>query len=169
MEERDIEGGIIESFGNGRLHLDHVAALAGADDQAIAWFLSGAGFDTECRQTPRSLWIFETDGVTPFTTTVWVIVGVHHFPTDLWSFAFVSVSAGLSNGDEIVINIGESANTGIAFFADHAEFFGRHLYLGIVIVEADDRGARACGSDCLTAAVGLHFNIIDVESNGDVL
>src|SRR5690606_18262182 len=83
--------------------------------------------------------------------------------------SFVAVSTCFPDSNEVVVDIGETSDVCVTGLEDHADFFGRHLDLSVITIETDDIRAGSGRSHSLSAFFWVKFDVVDVETNRDVL
>src|SRR5699024_7700358 len=123
---------------------------------------------TESGLAPRRLRTCVTDRRLAFTTAVRVIVGVHDRTADRGTDTEVTGLACLADADDLVLKVADLTDGRAAHCGDETHLARRHLDGRIVALARHDLRGDACASRDLTAATGLHLDVVDGRTDGDV-
>src|ERR1043165_1185376 len=107
-------------------------------------FLVTACLITQCGFAPRALGARQTNGLTTFTTTMWMIARGHGRATNCGPDALMALATSLAQFDIAVIEISNLTGRGIAGLADQTNFTGRHTYLGKIAFLCQQLCRAAC-------------------------
>ena len=130
-------------------------------------FLSG--LQTQSRFTPRSNRARTSNRRFTFTTAVRMVARVHNRTSDRRSPAHMAFSSGLTNGNVLMIQITDLADSCHTIHTDQAYFAGRKPYLCVVAFFCHQLCRCACGSHQLAAFTGHQLNVVDQRTNRDEL
>ncbi len=142
---------------------------AAANDEFVVWAIWAARLHAESMLTPWSLRVLKTDWRVSFTSSVWVVYGVHGLTENLRLLTLPTVTTCFSDRDEVVVRVGDASDRGVALVTNLAHFTAWKLDDGERSVETDENCTCSCGADNLSAAVRLELNVIDAVTDWNVL
>jgi len=105
-----------------------------------------SGCSTSCLYStswlpPRGFWpISLSQGLMPFSSSVWVIYGIHGHSKNGWSYTHPTRTSCLSNNNLIVIDIGNNSDSCVTFLMYSSNFSRRKLNLGIFSLLCNNSG-----------------------------
>src|SRR6185369_614021 len=111
--------------------------------------------------TPWRLGTCETNRLTTFTTTMWMVTRGHCRTADGWANASVTFTTCFTKLDIAVIKITNLTNGRITNLMDQANFTGRHADLGKIAFLGEQLGSATGRADELTAFAFLHFDVMN--------
>ena len=97
-----------------------------------------------------------------------VIAGVHDGTANGGTPTHVTLTTGLTDLDVLVIDVTNLADAGLAVGADDANLAGRHTDLGISALLSHQLSIGTSGANQLSALAGMHLDVVDNGTNGDV-
>ena len=80
----------------------------------------------------------------------------------------MALAAGLTDLDILMLQVTNLADAGHAVGADNADLAGGHTDLGVVAFLSHELGVGTGRANQLGAAAGMHLDIVDHSTNGDV-
>jgi len=98
------------------------------------------------------------------STSMRMVHGVHGLPEDGRAVPQPALTAGLPNGDEVVLGVTDRPDGGEALPAHLADLARGELEEGVGTVESDEGGCRPRRADDLPAAAGLPFSAQPFQS-----
>src|SRR5512139_3877826 len=124
--------------------------LTAAAHNILVGLLVLAGLVTQGWLAPGALRTGQTDRLTTFTTTMWMVAWRHRRATDGRTDALVAVASGLAKLDIAMIEIANLTDGREADLADQADFTGRHTDLGEIAFLGEQLGCPTGGTDKLS-------------------
>ena len=133
---------------------------------ALPW---ASGLHAESVLTPWSLRILETDRRVSFSTSVWVIDGVHRLSEDLWLTTHPAHTSCLTNTNEVVVWVADGTNRCVTLATNATHLSTRKFYDRVVSIETDENGTATSRTDDLSATTDREFEVENSVSDGNVL
>src|SRR5699024_7043737 len=99
---------------------------------------------------------------------VGVVAGVHDRAADGGTPAHVALAAGLADLAVLVVQVTHLADGGQAVGAHDADLAGGHTDLGVIALLGHQLGGGAGGADQLAALAGVHLDVVDHGTTGNV-
>ncbi len=140
-----------------------------ADDEAVPGMALFARFYAQGGLSPRSFGVDETNGVMALSSPMRVIHGIHGFPEHRRSAAHPTHPACFSDDNEVVLEIGDSPDRGIAALREIAHLPTWKLHLRIRPFERHEGRRGPCSANHRASFTYGDLDIMNLESYGDVL
>ena len=137
-------------------------------DELIGSVLLLAGLISESRLAPRGNGSRTTDGRFAFTTAVRVVAGVHDGTADGRSDTHVTLLAGFTDLDSVVLDVADLTDRCEAVHTDVANFAGGKSDLSHIALFCHELRLSAGGSYKLTALAGIKLDVVDERTYGDI-
>ena len=80
----------------------------------------------------------------------------------------MTLTTGLTDLDVLVLQIADLTDAGLAVGTDDADLAGGHTDLGVVAFLSHQLGIGAGAADQLGALAGVHLDVVDHGTHGDV-
>ena len=106
-------------------------------------------------------------GLTALTTAHRVVNGVHDNATVARTATQVTATTGLTADLEVVLGIGDNADSGTASLENHAHLARGHLDDGVLAITRHQLSVSASRADHLGALARTEFDVVDQSTEGD--
>src|SRR5689334_4307337 len=137
------------------------ARLTATTDDVLVGLLVAAGLIAQGWLTPWRLRTCETNRLTTFTTTMWMVTRGHGRTADGWANASVTFTTSFTKLDIAVIKITDLTNGCITNLMDQANFAGRHADLGKIAFLGKQLGSATSRANELAAFAFFYFDVMN--------
>ena len=148
--------------------ISSLLAVSALDDELIGTVLLRAGLVAQSRLAPGSHRTGTADRCTAFAAAVGMVVGVHDGAADGGTDAHVTLAAGLTDVDVLVVQVAHLTDAGGAVGPDVANLAGGQADLSQIAFLGHQLRSGTGGTNQLSAVAGLQLHVVDDGTHGDV-